>query len=151
MSVERDSGRTHCFQDVRVPVDQSRALERIEELEELIRRCPTCPTERRPPSHLGWHVSSRPRIGLNVSAQLRNVMSPGPRTSKGVCTDYLPRARLCAHCGLAVRNQLTRSLGLVVDVAQQSGRRVAVANKEEARVRFVRCVRSRVAAFRQIR
>ncbi len=37
-----------CFQEVRVPVDQPCPLERIavlvEELEKLIRRCPTCPT-----------------------------------------------------------------------------------------------------------
>jgi len=44
---------TQCFQGVRVPVDQSCPFERIEELieelEKLIRRCPTCrncPTER---------------------------------------------------------------------------------------------------------
>jgi len=44
---------TQCFREVRVAIDQSCPLERIEELleelEKLIRRCPTCPkrpTER---------------------------------------------------------------------------------------------------------
>jgi len=39
---------TQCFQEVRVPVDQSCPFERIEELikelEKLVRRCPNCPT-----------------------------------------------------------------------------------------------------------
>jgi hypothetical protein len=41
---------TQCFQEVRVPVDQSCPLKRIEELieelDKLIGRCPTCPSER---------------------------------------------------------------------------------------------------------